>query len=167
MGRSVAAALMAAWTSWAAASIFRSRSNCKVTLQPPRVLTEVISETPAIWPRRRSSGVASEAATVAGSAPGSEAETITTGKSTRGTGATGMYWKATSPARNSPSASSEVPTGRRMKGAEMFMASPLPAGAVRRWPGLHSGLRRWPGASVWCGWRGGRGTGKSPGWCRA
>ena len=33
-----------------------------LTLQPPRVLTEVISLTPAIWPRRRSSGVASEEA---------------------------------------------------------------------------------------------------------
>ena len=38
---------------------------------------------------RRSSGAASEEATVAGSAPGSEPETETIGKSTRGIAATG------------------------------------------------------------------------------
>src|SRR6185436_8072188 len=92
-----------------------------LTLQPPSVLTEVISETPAIWPSRRSSGVASEDATVAGLAPGSDAETVTIGKSTRGIGATGMKRYATTPLRNNPSASSDVPTGRRMNGSEMFM----------------------------------------------
>jgi len=51
---------------------------------------DVISLTPAIWPRRRSSGVASEEATVVGSAPGSDADTVIIGKSTRGTAATGM-----------------------------------------------------------------------------
>src|ERR1039457_4383868 len=53
MGRSPAAALMAACTSRAAPSTFRFRSNWMVTEQPPRVLTEVISVTPAIWARRR------------------------------------------------------------------------------------------------------------------
>ena len=57
---------------------------------PPSVLTEVISVTPEIWASRRSSGAASEEATVAGSAPGSEAETETIGKSTRGIAATGQ-----------------------------------------------------------------------------
>jgi hypothetical protein len=50
-----------------------------LTLQPPSVLTEVISVTPAIWPNRRSSGVASEEATVAGSAPGNDADTVIIG----------------------------------------------------------------------------------------
>src|SRR5579885_2887605 len=39
----------------------------------PRLLTEVISVRPAIWPRWRSSGLARLEATVSGLAPGSEA----------------------------------------------------------------------------------------------
>ena len=50
-----------------------------VMLQPPKELTEVISLTPAICPKRRSRGAASEEATVDGSAPGSAAETQTIG----------------------------------------------------------------------------------------
>src|SRR5712671_5829110 len=92
-----------------------------LTLQPPSVLTEVISVTPAIWPSRRSSGVANEDATVAGSAPGNVADTVIIGKSTRGIAATGMKRYATRPLRNNPSASNDVPTGRRMNGSEMFM----------------------------------------------
>src|ERR1039458_3608681 len=121
MGKSLAAALMAAWTSRAAPSTFRFKSNWMVTEHPPRVLTDVISVTPAIWARRRSSGAASEDATVAGSAPGRLAETLIIGKSTRGMAATGMSLKATTPAMKRPMASNEVPTGRRMNGAQTFM----------------------------------------------
>src|SRR5262249_42756043 len=87
---------------------------------PPSVLTDVISVTPEISPRRRSSGEAREEATVAGSAPGGEAETEMTGKSTRGMAATGRNWYATTPSMNKPAASSEVATGRLINGAEMF-----------------------------------------------
>ena len=59
---------------------------------PPSVLFEVISVTPEIWPRWRSSGAASEEATVSGSAPGSDAPTEIIAKSTRGIGATGSRW---------------------------------------------------------------------------
>src|SRR5262245_6877083 len=89
IGKSFAAALIAAWTSRAALSTFRLRSNCKVMDVPPSVLCDVISVTPEIWPRRRSSGAATEDATVAGSAPGRDANTEMTGKSTRGIAATG------------------------------------------------------------------------------
>ena len=89
--------------------------------QPPKELAEVISVTPAIWARRRSSGAAREDATVAGSAPGNEAPTLIMGKSTRGIAATGMKWYATMPERKRPRASKEVPTGRRMNGAQTFM----------------------------------------------
>src|SRR5437899_750998 len=89
MGKSLAAALIAAATSLSAPSTFRSRLNCIVTEAPPNVLMDVISETPAICPSRFSRGAAREDATVAGSAPGSEAETWIIGKSTRGMGATG------------------------------------------------------------------------------
>ena len=74
----------------------------------PSELAEVISVTPAIWPRRRSNGAANDDATVAGSAPGSEAETEIIGESTRGIGATGKKRYATSPKKNSPIARSEV-----------------------------------------------------------
>ena len=58
------AALMAACTSRAAASILRFRSNCSVTRVEPVPLVEVISLTPAITPKRRSSGVATLLAAV-------------------------------------------------------------------------------------------------------
>jgi hypothetical protein len=86
------------------------------------VLTDVISVTPEICPNRRSNGAATDEATVAGSAPGNEAETEITGKSTRGNAATGRNRYATIPIRNNPAASNEVPTGRLMNGTEMFIA---------------------------------------------
>src|SRR5258706_7257155 len=121
IGRSLAAALMAAWTSRAARSTFRFRSNCRVTLVPPSVLTEVISDTPAICPSRRSNGAANEDATVAGSAPGSDAETEITRKSTRGIAATGKERDATTPNMNKPAARSEVATGLLMKGPDILV----------------------------------------------
>jgi hypothetical protein len=84
------------------------------------VLTEVISDTPEIWPNRFSSGAATVEATVAGSAPGKFAWTLIMGKSTRGMGATGRKWYAITPAKNRPAASNDVPAGRRMNGSEMF-----------------------------------------------
>ena len=53
---------------------------------------EVISVTPGIWPRRFSSGAASEAEAVAGSTPGWLTPTETKGNSTFGSGATGRKW---------------------------------------------------------------------------
>ena len=55
----------------------------------PSELVDVISVTPAMRPKRRSSGVATEDAIVSGLAPGSAALTLIVGKSTRGSGATG------------------------------------------------------------------------------
>ena len=81
---------MAAWTSRAAPSVLRFKSNWILMEQPPSVLAEVISVTPAIWAKCRSRGAAREEATVAGAAPGSDAETLIIGKSTRGMAATGM-----------------------------------------------------------------------------
>ncbi len=59
---------------------------------------------------------------VSGLAPGRAAETRMVGKSTCGSGETGRRRKATAPASASANVSSVVATGRRMKGAEMFMA---------------------------------------------
>ena len=61
---------IAAWMSWAAASMFRLRLNCTVIRPMPSPLTEVIESTPAMAANSRSSGVAIEAAMVEGLAPG-------------------------------------------------------------------------------------------------
>src|SRR5271163_4897971 len=82
------AALIAACTSRAAASILRFKSNCNVTPVAPNELLDVISVTPAIRPNCLSSGVATADAMVSGFAPGSAAPTEIVGNSTWGIGAT-------------------------------------------------------------------------------
>src|ERR1700691_2621018 len=90
----------------------------------PRVLEEVISATPAIWPNCRSSGVATDEAMISALAPGRLAETEIVGKSTSGSGATGSTKKAIAPAKATATVSSVVATGRRMEGADTFMPAP-------------------------------------------
>ena len=76
VGGSWAVALpMAAWTSWPAAWMFRSRANCKVTWVSPRAFTELIESRPAMVENCFSRGVATEAAMVSGLAPGRTALT--------------------------------------------------------------------------------------------
>src|SRR6185369_3857919 len=58
---------------------------------------------------------------VSGLAPGNPALTEITGNSTWGSGATGRKLNARIPAMSKAAASSEVPIGRLMNGAEMFM----------------------------------------------
>ena len=69
------AVTIAAWTSSAAPSRLRSRSNCRVTLVLPRALVEVMESRPGMVENWRSSGVATEAAMVSGLAPGRLAPT--------------------------------------------------------------------------------------------
>src|SRR5689334_10339074 len=121
-GRYPRAALMAACTSRAAASILRLRSNCRVIPVCPSVQVEVISVTAAIRPNCRSRGVATEDAIISGLAPGSEAETEMVGKSTCGSGETGKSRNATAPASATPVVSRVVATGRLMNGDERLMA---------------------------------------------
>ena len=64
----------------------------------PKELVEVISVTPAILPKERSSGVATVAAIVSGLAPGRLADTEIVGKSTCGKGETGSSVNAVMPA---------------------------------------------------------------------
>src|SRR5271165_2055272 len=78
-GNWLRAAFMAAWTSRAAASILRLKSNCKLILVDPSELEDVISLTPAIWPSWRSSGVATDDAMVSGLAPGKAELTLMAG----------------------------------------------------------------------------------------
>ncbi len=126
LGRSAAAALSAACTSRAAASMERDRLNSTQMLVLPSVLTEDTLVTPAILPRRRSSGAATVRAIVSGSAPGRPAVTLIEGSSTEGSPATGRLLCATKPSRRRPSASSVVPMGRRMKGCDSEKERPAP-----------------------------------------
>jgi hypothetical protein len=80
---------MAACTSRAAPLMSRDRSNCSTTRVEPTPEREVISLTPAMVPRWRSSGAATVDAIVEGLAPGRLACTMMVGKSTWGSGATG------------------------------------------------------------------------------
>src|SRR2546428_373537 len=113
------AALMAACTSRAAASMLRLRSNCRTMLVEPSWLVEVISVTPAMRPNWRSSGVATADAMVSGLAPGKPAETWMVGNSTWGRGDTGRKRKASAPAIATARVSSDVVTGRLMKVEEI------------------------------------------------
>ena len=88
-GRSLSAALSAACTSRAAPSILRDRSNCTVMREEPSDDTEVSSVTPEISASRRSSGAATVAAMVLGSAPGRLAVTLMVARSMLGRLATG------------------------------------------------------------------------------
>ena len=60
-----------------------------------------------------------------------------TGNSTCGKGATGKKPNASAPAKSSAIASNDVPTGRRMNGAEMFMAQSPVAGSSMGFPILY------------------------------
>src|SRR6516162_4574647 len=117
-GRNVRAALIPAWTSRAAKSMSRPRSNCMVMEVVPRELEEVISVRPAMWPNWRSRGAATEDAMISALAPGRIAATAIVGKSTCGNGETGSTVKATAPAMATATVNSVVATGRRMNGAE-------------------------------------------------
>ena len=75
---------MAPWTSWAAASMSRSRENWRVIWDTPSMLLEVIVSRPAIVENCFSRGVATDAAMVSGLAPGRPAVTEMVGKSTLG-----------------------------------------------------------------------------------
>ena len=69
--------------------MLRERSNWMEMRVLPSELVEVSSVTPAISPSRRSSGAATVAAMVLGSAPGRLALTLMVGNSTLGMLATG------------------------------------------------------------------------------
>src|ERR1700675_775326 len=90
----------------------------------PSELADVISETPAMWPNCRSSGVATEDAMICALAPGSEAPTEMVGKSTCGSGETGNTVNAIAPAMAIAIVSNVVATGRRINSADGFMLAP-------------------------------------------
>jgi hypothetical protein len=83
---------MAAWTSCAAASMFRLSANWMVIEVNPCALDEVMESMPAMVVNWRSRGVATAEAMVSGLAPGSAADTWMVGKSTLGRSLTASRW---------------------------------------------------------------------------
>ena len=83
------ARVSAACTSCAAASMFLLSWNWTVICEVSCPLIEDIVSTPAMVDSSRSSGRATLVAMVSGLAPGKLAKMVMTGKSTRGTAATG------------------------------------------------------------------------------
>ena len=114
---------MAERTSWAAASMLRSRLNCRVICVSPSVLIDVIESRLAIVVNCRSSGVATVAAIVSGLAPGRPADTVMVGKSTFGRSFTGRRRKDMMPDRTTPITTSVVMTGRRMNSSGVIPLS--------------------------------------------
>ena len=91
----------------------------------PTELRDVISVTPAIVPRLRSSGIATDDAMTSGLAPGIFAVTEMMGTSSWGSGATDNSECPSHPARTTATHTSVVATGRTMKTPEMLTgASP-------------------------------------------
>ena len=115
---------MAAWTSWAAPSMLRSRLNWIVMLVRPSALVEVMESTPAMVLNCFSSGVATADAMVSGLAPGRLAETWIVGKSTLGRSLTGRTRYAVIPKNRMPSMTKVVMTGRRIKSSGLIRPSP-------------------------------------------
>src|ERR1039457_5712489 len=122
---------MAASTSLAAPSMLRLKSNCMVIEVLPSELDDVISVTPAMWLNWRSKGVAMEDAMISGLPPGKPDETEIVGKSTCRQGETGRTLQAMAPTSVMPAVSGGAATGRRMKGAEIFMSPPRVAAGCR------------------------------------
>ena len=78
-GSSEEAALSAAWTSCSAAPMGRSRLNCRVICEVPKLLREVICASPAMAPSWRSRAVVTDDAMVSALAPGSVVDTTRVG----------------------------------------------------------------------------------------
>src|SRR5579862_173550 len=105
--------------------MLRERSNCSVIVVVPTPLSEVISLNDGIEVNCCSSGVATADAIVLGLAPGNWVVTVIVGKSTFGTAASGSRLYAPTPNTSTPSISSEVAIGRRIKGSEMLIGNHL------------------------------------------
>ena len=120
-GSSGITSAIAVWTSTAALSIDRARSNCSVTFVLPVPLDEVIESMPAIVVNCRSIGLATDEAIVVGSPPGRPAWIWIVGKSTVGRSLTGSARYATMPNIAMAAMRRLVAIGRRMKSSETFM----------------------------------------------
>src|SRR5215470_12877327 len=101
--------------------MLRLRSNWRLMLVLPWMLTELIVLSPEIVENCFSSGSATDEAIVSGLAPGRPAETWMVGKSMTGRSLTGSRRYAIVPNTRMPSMMSVVVTGRLMKISDRFM----------------------------------------------
>src|ERR1700674_3093290 len=104
--------------------MFRLRSNCSVRPVDPSVFTELMESKPGIEENCLSRGVATVEDMVCGSAPGRPALTETAGESILGSSLTGNATYATMPKMAIAAINKLVAIGRRMKGSQMFIATP-------------------------------------------
>ncbi|MNM21825.1 hypothetical protein D3C81_321910 [compost metagenome] len=144
VGSSEPPALMAACTSCSATSRVWPKVNCRVMMETPAALVELMRCKPDICPNWRSSGAVTVCPITSGLAPGYSVCTWMVGKSTCGKAASGRNLKPTRPASTMASISSAVATGRLMNGVDGLIA-PRPSLApwlAQRWPTLRP--VRWP-----------------------
>src|SRR5215831_8971410 len=101
--------------------MLRPKSNCSVIEVDPSPLVDVICARPGMAENCCSSGVTTEAAIVAGLAPGRLADTTMVGKSTLGSAAIGNSENDARPNTRRPAISRAVAIGRRMKTSAMLI----------------------------------------------
>src|SRR3979490_109681 len=123
IGRRRCAIVSAVWTSRAAASMLRLRSNWMVMTLVPCDELDDIDEMPAMVDSWRSMMPATEAAMVSALAPGKVALTAMVGKSTRGSADTGNRRKPNTPKAMIDAVISVVMTGRARQSSESVIAS--------------------------------------------
>src|SRR6266480_3689562 len=116
------AIVSAVWTSSAAASMLRLRSNWIVITLVPCDELDDIDEIPAMVDSWRSMMPATEAAMVSALAPGKVAVTAMVGKSTLGSAETGNSRKPKTPNAMIEAVSSVVMTGQRIQSSESVIA---------------------------------------------
>src|SRR5262249_52793288 len=110
--------------SWAPTSPFFSSLNCTTRVTMPSRVVERSSSTPEIWLMASSMGLVTVVSISPALAPGREAVTETTGKSTFGNRSTPRPKYATSPSRTGPATRTHGKIGRRMQTSETFMRWP-------------------------------------------
>src|SRR5215471_12157425 len=123
LGRSGIAAAIAVWTSTAALSMFRFRSNVSVIDVFPMPLDEVISSMPAMVVNWRSRGLATDAAMAIGSPPGRDALTLIVAFATVGSSLIGSVLYEIIPNRAIAAIRRLVAIGRRIKTSETFTSA--------------------------------------------
>src|SRR6185295_2424604 len=134
------ACVIAPWTSTAAPSRLRLRSNSSVICVEPSEFTDVICDSPEIVENWFSSGVATDAPIVSGLAPGNDAETSSVGKSTLGRSLTGSARYATVPNKAMAAMRRLVAMGRLIKPSERFTDHLRDEGAGDAAPAPRQGL---------------------------
>src|SRR6266576_4541234 len=141
------AMVSAVWTSSAAASMLRLRSNWMTIAVVPCDDVEDIDEMPAMVESWRSIGPATDAAMVSALAPGRVAVTAMVGKSTLGSAETGSSRKPNTPNAMIDAVISVVMTGRRIQSSESVIVY-APAFGVRGSTRVPSDSSNWPSITM-------------------